>query len=261
MISFKQLYVYLLIPVLTGCAGLAEYMKKNATVNNWMPIHSDPKVGDYAVYTANRYLKAPGSSIYKSSGHNLKHRKEVVEIKDNLIHFTSTQLHNNHLINHYIVDMKGNVIKAWLENKESKKTFPLKIAAKSSKKYIRKKLNIKTSLSQKNKKYEINGHVIDDLYIKTNNSSIPLLGDSDIRHTIFYSNNVPFGDVSKEIESIKFNKGLYLKALDAYIDVSLPANTKDILDSINNGGRNNSSKVKRKFVIEMTDWNRNLKSY
>ena len=80
-----------------------------------------------------------------------------------------------------------------------------------------------------------------------------MLGDTDIRRIIFYSKNVPFGDIGTEVESIKFNKGLYLQFLDTYINASLPAGSKSMLDSLKSN-RNDTSKTKRKFVTKMSHW-------
>jgi hypothetical protein len=116
--------------LLCGCATAYVDAIKKSSAPNWILLHENPKVGDYAVY----------ESKDKEDGF----RFEVVEVEKNLIHIRRSvtkaayfeSAAKNHVYN-YKVRPSGDVVQAYLEALDSNERTPLSISRSGDSEYIK----------------------------------------------------------------------------------------------------------------------------
>ena len=126
-----NLVIMLSLFFLQSCASniVFDSYKKNA-IWNWIPLHKNPKVGDYA--------------IYENDKKDEKYRLEIISIKKGQVHVRKSwikppsfggSLVDNDL--NFISNSKGLVSKAYFENKKDGKIVILKIAKNGDPQFIK----------------------------------------------------------------------------------------------------------------------------
>lgn len=125
----ENIFLMLFLFAISGCATVAVKSMQEAPVHNWIYLHPDYKVGDYA--------------IFESIDQAQKMKFEIASIKDGLIEVKISWLQAQTIVAflknlsyHLFADENGHVQTAFLYDKRSGVKRPIKIAGPGDYNYI-----------------------------------------------------------------------------------------------------------------------------
>jgi hypothetical protein len=124
-----NIFLVLSLFTISGCATVAVKSMQEAPVHNWIYLHPNYKVGDYA--------------IFESIDHAQKMKFEIASIEDGLIEVKISWLQAQTIVDflrnlsyHLFADENGHIQKAFLYDKQSGVRRSLKIAEPGDYNYI-----------------------------------------------------------------------------------------------------------------------------
>ena len=126
----KYIFLMLFLFSILGCATVVVKSMQEAPIHNWMYLHPDYKVGDYAVF--------------ETIDNAQKMKFEIASIEDSLIEVKMSWLQTKAIVSflsdfsyHLFLDENGYVQTAFLYDKKSGRKRPLRVAGPGDHNYIK----------------------------------------------------------------------------------------------------------------------------
>lgn len=164
------------------------------TISDIVPIHNNPRVGDYAVTVADDNVMSR-KEVVKVTEHNITYREHVTFIKpEDKEYNTNSQYYK-------VIDRNGNVLKAWVHYESGKQNnVPIAKPGESASIQNYAKVNINDTVLKKHVLTKAGRLKVDNIYtyFQDFSSISPGLPGTNISMVEYRSNVVPFQRIRLE---------------------------------------------------------------